>query len=62
MSQTITIKCTSRVSTKVKETFYTVEWCEERSIAETDDIEAERAALWETCNNEVDNQIKDILS
>lgn len=60
--RTTSIKCTSRASVKIKDSFYTVEWCEERSIPEDANLEEERKALWDTCNNEVDNQIRDILS
>lgn len=55
------IKCTSRVSTKIKDTFYTVEYGEERSIPEDADIELERKIMWDDCNTEVDNQIADII-
>ena len=63
MSKAITtsIRITSRASVKVKDNFYTVEYCEERSIPEDADIEEERQALWDTCNGEVDGQIEDIL-
>ena len=61
MSKTTTIKASSRASVKVGDSYYTVEWTEERSIEDTDNIEEERAFLWETCNTEVDNQIEDIL-
>lgn len=62
MSQTTTIKASSRASIKVGDSFYTVEWTEERTVAPDDDLEEERANLWDTANNEVDNQIKDILT
>ena len=62
MSQITLIKASSRASVKVGDSYYTVEWTEERSVDPTDDIEAERADLWETANDEVDNQIKDILT
>lgn len=55
------IRATSRASVKINDSFYTVEWCEERSVDEKDNIEEEREKLWETCNNEVDTQIEDIL-
>lgn len=61
MSKTTAIKASSRASVKVGDSYYTVEWTEERSVDDTDDIEEERANLWETCNTEVDNQIEDIL-
>lgn len=58
---TTSIRATSRTSIKVGDSFYTVEYCEERSIDPEDDIEEARTDLWETCNNEVDNQVEDIL-
>lgn len=61
MAKTTSIRATSRASVKVNDSFYTVEWCEERALADTDDVEEERKKLWETCNSEVDGQIEDIL-
>lgn len=55
------IKATSRASVKVADSFYTVEYCEERSIDPADNVEEERSKLWDTCNGEVDSQIEDIL-
>lgn len=59
--KTISIRATSRASVKVADSFYTVEYCEERSIDPDDDVEEERKKLWDTCNTEVDTQIEDIL-
>ena len=39
MAKTTTIRATSRISTKIKDTFYTFEYCEERQIEEGDDVE-----------------------
>jgi hypothetical protein len=55
------IRATSRASVKVHDSFYTVEYCEERSIDPEDDVTEEREKLWNTCNGEVDAQIEDIL-
>jgi hypothetical protein len=59
---TKSIKATSRTSIKKGNTYYTLEYCEERVIPETEDvnIEKERKDLWDTVNTEVDNQITDI--
>jgi len=56
------IKATSRISLKVNETFYTLEYTEERLIpvVEGVDIEKERAILWNTVNAEVDKQAEDV--
>lgn len=58
-----TIRATSRASVKVKDSFYTVEYSEERALP-TDcevDISHERELLWATVNSECDAQIEDIL-
>lgn len=55
------IRATSRASIKVRDSFYTMEYCEERSIDPEDDIEEERTKLWDTCNNEVDAQIAEVI-
>ena len=63
-AKTITIKASSRASVKLRDNFYTVEWTEERSVPATISKEAlakERKALWDTCNSETDNQVKEIV-
>ena len=64
-AKTVAIRITSRasvpVTTKSGTSFYTVEYCEERSIPDTADVSKERALLWDVCNNECDKQIEDIL-
>jgi hypothetical protein len=57
------ISASSRASVKVKDSYYTVEYSEERSIPDVEgvDIEQERAILWDIANGEVDRQIQDIL-
>ena len=55
------IRATSRASVKIHDSFYTMEYCEERSIDPDDNVEEERAKLWDTCNNEVDAQIEDAI-
>lgn len=61
MSKTTAIKISSRASVKIGDSFYTVEYTEERSIGDSDNLEEERANLWDACNSEVDNQIEDVL-
>lgn len=58
-----TIKASSRASVKVGDNFYTVEYTEERSIPDSEniDIEHERNELWNTVNSECDHQVEDIL-
>ena len=61
MAKTTIIKATSRASIKVGDSFYTIEYGEERSVEDNDNLESERAELWETCNGEVDRQIEEIM-
>lgn len=58
-----TIKATSRASVKIGDSYYTLEYCEERIIPDTEDVDIimERQVLWDTVNAEVDNQIHDIV-
>ena len=61
MAKTTTIRATSRISAKIRDTFYTFEYSEERQIEEGEDLESARADLWETCNAEVDAQVTDVM-
>lgn len=60
---TRTIKATSRASVKVGESYYTVEYSEERIIPDIEgvEIQKEKQFLWEDVNAECDGQIEDIL-
>lgn len=60
---TTTIRATSRASVKIRDNFYTVEYCEERAIPDVEgvNLDEERMALWITVNTECDNQISDIV-
>ena len=64
-ARTTSIKFTSRLSTKIPtrrgDIFVTLEACEERFIPEGKDvdIEKERQLLWDTVNDECDNQMED---
>lgn len=60
---TTVIRATSRASVKVGESYYTLEYSEERLIPEMEgvDLNKEREFLWETVNTECDHQIEDIL-
>lgn len=62
MAKTTTIRATSRISTKVRDTYYTFEYCEERQIEDGDDVANEREKLWDVCNAEVDNQVAETLA
>lgn len=59
---TRTIKATSRASVKVGDSYYTVEYSEERIIPDIEgvEIEKEKQSLWEDVNAECDGQIETI--
>ena len=56
------IQATSRMSLRVNENYFTIEYTEERTIPNIEgvDIEQERIALWDAVNNECDNQAETI--
>lgn len=62
-----TISATSRASVKVQtrsgDSFFTVEYHEERALPEVPgiDIEEERKILWDIVNAECDNQITEAI-
>lgn len=62
-AKTKTIKATSRASVKVNDSFYTLEYCEERTIPQTSNvnIQLEKDLLWDEVNAQVDKQIEDVL-
>jgi len=59
---TTTIRATSRASVKIKDNFYTLEYCEERTIPNIEGVslESEKELLWDDVNREVDKQVEDI--
>lgn len=62
MSKTTLIKASSRASVKVRDSYYTVEYTEERSVDEQDNVDTEREKLWNDVNSQVDNQIEEIFN
>lgn len=58
------ISCSSRVSFKQGEAYYTFEYKEEIALPPNDmiDIDKERAELWQRCHKEVDKQVDEILN
>ena len=61
--KTKTISATSRASIKVGDSFYTLEFTEERTVPQTSgvDLIKEKDALWDEVNSQVDKQIEDVL-
>ena len=60
---TTKITATSRVAIKLKDNYYTVEYSEERSVPEFENVnmEEEREALFNDVNTIVDNQCEEII-
>ena len=56
-----TIHFISRASVKIKDSFYTFEYGEDRDIAEGDNLEQEKQNLVADCNRVVDDQIQEIV-
>lgn len=61
--KTKTISATSRASVKVGDSFYTLEFTEERTVPQTStvDLIKEKDLLWDEVNSQVDKQIEDVL-
>lgn len=59
VGKTTRIVATSRASIKIQDSYYTLEYQEERIIPDVIgvDLELERKILWNTVNDEVDRQI-----
>ena len=59
-----TIKFSSRASIKIKDSFYTFEYGEERQIDNFNEVnlDKERQLLIDDCNNIVDNQIEEVIN
>lgn len=62
-AKTSSIKATSRAAIKIRESYYTIEYTEERTVPDVEDVnlDAERALLWNDVNATVDNQIEEIV-
>lgn len=60
---TTQIRATSRVSAKIGDDFYTLEFSEERTIPDVEgvDLDEERNRLWDDVNYSVDIQLKDTI-
>ena len=60
MATTTLIRASVQISPKIRDTFYSLEYCEERSLADGEDVETERKKLFGDCYNEVASQIIEI--
>lgn len=56
--KTTTIKASIKIAPKIKDTFYSFEYSEERTVPEDCNLEEERTALFDTCYNTVAEQIQ----
>ena len=53
-----TIRASVKITPKIRDTFYSFEYAEERTVAPDCDIEVERAALFDACYNTVAEQVE----
>lgn len=62
-AKTTKINAVSRVAIKINDSYYTVEYSEERTIPDVDGVilKEERAALFDAVNAVVDAQAEDIV-
>lgn len=61
--KTTMIRASVKISPKIRETFYSLEYSEERSVDDTEqeNIEELRKQLFDDCYNEVASQIQEII-
>lgn len=61
--KTTKIIATSRASVKIRDSYYTIEYSEERAVPQDMevDLDSERKELWDKVNGEVDSQIEEII-
>ncbi len=61
--RTTKITATSRCAIKIKDNYYTLELSEERVMPEETEVNLNREyeAIFNSINNEIDNQMQDIL-
>ena len=55
------IRASSRMSIKIKDSYYTVEFTEEWAVDDYSNMPEERQKLWDVVNKECDGQIQEIL-
>ena len=56
-----TIHFASRASVKIRDSYYTFEYSEDREIEDGDDLEQEKQNLIVDCNKGVDDQIQEVV-
>lgn len=61
MAKTTTIHASVKITPKINDRFYSFEYGEERTVDENDNLEQERIDLFDTCYNEVANQINETI-
>ena len=53
-----TIRASVKITPKIRDTFYSFEYAEERTVAPDCDIEVERSTLFDACYNTVAEQVE----
>lgn len=65
MLRTKMIHAISRASVKIGDSYYTLEYGEDREVPDDFDmnnLDQEKRKLWDDCNNQVDGQIEEIYN
>ena len=60
--KTRVIKYSSRVSTKIKDNYYTFDYGEERTVLEDENVDKEIKNLIDDCNTVVDSQVEEVYN
>lgn len=60
--KTRVIKYSSRVSTKIKDNYYTFDYGEERTVLEDENVDKEIKNLIDDCNAIVDSQVEEVYN
>ena len=60
--KTRVIKYSSRVSTKIKDNYYTFDYGEERTVLEDENVDKEIKNLIDDCNAVVDSQVEEVYN
>jgi len=61
MAKTTTIRATLKITPKIKDTYYSFEYSEERQVMDDDNVEQEKNKLWDDVYNTVANQINSTI-
>lgn len=61
MAKTTTIRAELKITPKIKDTYYSFCYSEERQVMDEDNVEQEKNKLWDDVYNTVANQINSTI-